>query len=221
MHESEMESGDAIRLVPLPIGLPDSMPMLWKPFRSIDDFNYAVVLGMRLCPTANLARNAYLLKSEYNDQEVVIRGWDGELLCVYPADQFLLYLNSMDRLIQGGEGLNNQVINRSTRVNAASAQGSHQASQNRVLPQRPSVAGWLATILGLYLVATGVYNIIQILIPRGGGADSLTQASRELRNYGLLQENAPLVIVVSYVVGAPIFIGVTMMAVGSIARRSR
>ena len=88
-------------------------------------------------------------------------------------------------------------------------------------PRRPSIAGWLATILGLYLVATGVYTITQIFKPLDGSSDSLSQTSKFLSDYGLLEENAPVTIVASYVVGAPIFFGVTMMAVGSIARRRR
>ena len=92
---------------------------------------------------------------------------------------------------------------------------------NEEIVARPSVSGWLATILGFYLVATGAYTIAQAFNPFGGSSSSLRQTSKFLSDYGLLEENAPVTIVASYVVGAPIFFGVTMMAVGSIARRRR
>lgn len=78
-----------------------------------------------------------------------------------------------------------------------------------------SISGWLASLLGLYLICTGVFNIAQ-LIRTGGNA---TQESSEiLRQSGVDSGKAPVAIVFSYVVGAPIFFGSGLLALGSIAR---
>lgn len=78
-----------------------------------------------------------------------------------------------------------------------------------------SFSGWIASLLGLYLIGTGTYNIIQ-LTQAGGNATQ--QSSEILRQSGIDYGAAPVAIVVSYVVGAPIFLGSGLLALGSIAR---
>jgi len=78
-----------------------------------------------------------------------------------------------------------------------------------------SLSGWLATLLGLYLIGSGVFNIAKIA-QQGGNA---TQQSAEmLRESGIEPNAAPIAIVISYIVGAPIFLGSGLLAIGSIAR---
>jgi len=78
-----------------------------------------------------------------------------------------------------------------------------------------SLSGWLATLLGLYLIGSGVFNIAKIA-QQGGNA---TQQSTELlRESGIDPNAAPIAIIVSYIVGAPIFLGSALLAIGSIAR---
>lgn len=78
-----------------------------------------------------------------------------------------------------------------------------------------SLSGWVATLLGLYLIGSGVFNIAKI-IQKGGNT---TQQSTELlRQSGIEPNAAPIAIVISYIVGAPIFLGSALLAIGSIAR---
>jgi|688.fasta_scaffold2458592_1 hypothetical protein len=79
----------------------------------------------------------------------------------------------------------------------------------------PSVGGWLATLLGVYLVGSGVFNITQLA---RGGSSATQQSTEMLRQSGLDASAAPVAIVVSYIVGAPIFLGSGLLALGSIAR---
>jgi hypothetical protein len=80
---------------------------------------------------------------------------------------------------------------------------------------RPSISGWLAYLLGLYLVGSGTFNIIQLV---RGGSDTYKAGAETLRQYGLDAGLTPATIVASYVVGAPIFVGSGLMVLGSIAR---
>jgi len=81
-----------------------------------------------------------------------------------------------------------------------------------------SLSGWLATLLGLYLIGSGVFNIAKI-IQEGG---TTTQQSTELlRQSGIEPNAAPIAIVISYIVGAPIFLGSALLAIGSIARSAK
>ena len=99
---------------------------------------------------------------------------------------------------------------------------------------RPSISGWLAYLLGLYLVGSGTFNIIQ-LVRAGGDAYNKTGAET-LRQYGIDSDEidsekidsdkidsglTSAAIVASYVVGAPIFVGSGLMALGSIARNMK
>jgi len=194
-------------------------------FEKVDDFDFALRLARGLYQGGDPARAASLANSEYNECEVILRGAHGEVLCAYPVDAFMLYLKRVGRSrIEGWSpnkvGHNTRTVDGHPHTKTPPRQTQDALPQNSG-PQRPSIAGWLATILGLYLVATGVYTITQIFKPLGGSSDSLSQTSKFLSDYDLLEENAPVTIVASYVVGAPIFFGVTMMAVGSIARRRR
>ena len=87
--------------------------------------------------------------------------------------------------------------------------------------RRTSISGWVVSALGLYLIMSGIFNLCQLLGLFGSGIASINNASLFLQKYGLLAENASVALVFSYVAGAPIFIGSTMMAIGSIARRRR
>ena len=81
-----------------------------------------------------------------------------------------------------------------------------------------SLSGWVATLLGLYLIGSGVFNIAKI-IQEGGNT---TQQSTELlRQSGIEPNAAPIAIVISYIVGAPIFLGSALLAIGSIARSAK
>lgn len=80
---------------------------------------------------------------------------------------------------------------------------------------RPSISGWLAYLLGLYLVGSGTFNIIQLV---RGGSDAYKAGAETLRQYGIDSGLTPATIVASYVVGAPIFVGSGLMVLGSIAR---
>lgn len=82
--------------------------------------------------------------------------------------------------------------------------------------RRFSLSGMICTGLGLYLVGTGLYNVSRIVID---GSRGLQSVSELLPAYGLTSENAPIAIVVTYVIGAPIFLGAGLMALGSLARR--
>lgn len=79
----------------------------------------------------------------------------------------------------------------------------------------PSISGWIASLLGLYLIGTGVFNIAQL---SQGGSSATQQSSELLRQSGIESSAVPFAIVVSYVVGAPIFLGSGLLALGSIAR---
>jgi hypothetical protein len=78
-----------------------------------------------------------------------------------------------------------------------------------------SLSGWLATLLGFYLIGSGVFNIAKIA---QGGGNATEQSAEMLRQSGIEANAAPIAIVVSYVVGAPIFLGSALLAIGSIAR---
>lgn len=78
-----------------------------------------------------------------------------------------------------------------------------------------SFSGWIATLLGLYLVGSGIFNIVKIAQDGGSATE---QGTEMLRQSGIDANAAPLAIVVSYVVGAPIFLGSALLAIGSIAR---
>lgn len=80
---------------------------------------------------------------------------------------------------------------------------------------RPSISGWLAYLLGLYLVGSGTFNIIQLV---RGGSDAYKAGAETLRQYGIDSSLTPATIVASYVVGAPIFVGSGLMVLGSIAK---
>ncbi len=80
---------------------------------------------------------------------------------------------------------------------------------------RPSISGWLAYLLGLYLVGSGTFNIIQLV---RGGSDAYKAGAETLRQYGIDSGLTPATIAASYVVGAPIFVGSGLMVLGSIAR---
>ena len=82
----------------------------------------------------------------------------------------------------------------------------------------PSLSGWVATLLGLYLVGTGIFNIIK-LTEAGGRASE--QSNQIVKQTGVDPNTYPVVIIVSYIVGAPIFLGSTLLALGSIARSSK
>jgi hypothetical protein len=80
---------------------------------------------------------------------------------------------------------------------------------------RPSFGGWLATLLGMYLVGSGIFNIEKAL---EGGGTTTQQSSEILRQSGIDSSAVLVVIVLSYVVGAPIFLGSGLLTLGSIAR---
>jgi H+/gluconate symporter-like permease len=81
-----------------------------------------------------------------------------------------------------------------------------------------SLSGWVATLLGLYLIGSGIFNIAKI-IQEGGNT---TQQSTELlRQSGIEPNAAPIAIIISYIVGAPIFLGSALLAIGSIARSAK
>jgi hypothetical protein len=82
----------------------------------------------------------------------------------------------------------------------------------------PSLSGWLATLLGIYLIGTGVFNVAKL--SQGGTADS-DQSSQIIGQAGVDPNVYPVAIVVSYVVGAPLFLGSALLALGSIARSAK
>lgn len=91
------------------------------------------------------------------------------------------------------------------------------SDDNRIEPSafKVSISGWIASFLGLYLIGTGVYNIVQL---SQAGDSAAQQSSEILRQSGIDANSAPITIVVSYIVGAPIFAGSGLLALGSIAR---
>jgi hypothetical protein len=81
-----------------------------------------------------------------------------------------------------------------------------------------SLSGWLASLLGLYLIGSGLFNIAKI---SQDGGNASQQSAEMLRQSGIEANSAPIAIIVSYVVGAPIFIGSALLAIGSIARSAK
>jgi hypothetical protein len=77
-----------------------------------------------------------------------------------------------------------------------------------------SISGTIATLLGLYLIGSGVVNIGLIL----NSKTITTQQSAEmLRQAGVESRSVPIAIIISYVIGVPIFLGSGLLALGSIA----
>lgn len=91
---------------------------------------------------------------------------------------------------------------------------------------RPSISGWLAYLLGLYLVGTGVFNVFRLVQAGMNSSNTDDQGSEMLRQYGseglgqfkLDVAGVSAVIVASYAVGAPIFVGSGLMVLGAIAK---
>ena len=83
---------------------------------------------------------------------------------------------------------------------------------------RISLSGWLSTFLGLYLIGSGVFNIAKIAQE---GGNTTQQSTELLRQSGIEPNAAPIAIVISYIVGAHIFLGSALLAIGSIARSAK
>lgn len=74
-----------------------------RSFDHVKDFDYAVSLGRKYHPQANVDFARFGM-SGYNGEEVLLIDSHGDLICAFPADEFMAY--RARRLLHSPEGLN-------------------------------------------------------------------------------------------------------------------
>jgi hypothetical protein len=85
-----------------------------------------------------------------------------------------------------------------------------------------AVSGWIATILGIYLFASGFYNLYRLSTKSATEAELQGSIPELIGTSSLgMTDNLSIIILVSYVAGLPIFAGSTLMAIGSLARSAK
>ena len=76
-----------------------------RSFDHVKDFDHAVSLGRKYHPQANVDFARFSM-SGYNEEEVLLIDSYGDLICAFPADEFMAYRTR--RLLHSTEGLNTE-----------------------------------------------------------------------------------------------------------------
>jgi hypothetical protein len=83
-------------------------------------------------------------------------------------------------------------------------------------------SGWIASILGVYLFATGAFNLIRLIIKTDSG-DEILGVFPELvsESSPVARDKLSFIVLLSYLAGIPMFAGSALMSLGSLARSAK
>jgi hypothetical protein len=85
-----------------------------------------------------------------------------------------------------------------------------------------AISGWIATLLGFYLFATGSFNLYR-LIEKTDSAPEILGVVPELlgTTSPVASDKLSIMVLLSYVAGLPMFAGSALMGLGSLARSAK